>query len=68
MISWFGAGEPPDDYAARAETIHSDLLDQLPDDLEISARTTSRSWIDESERLVPRERQILSVLLDGRSA
>jgi hypothetical protein len=46
-----------DAFETRAETIHSELLGRLPGDLEQSARTASRAWIDESEWLVPRERQ-----------
>lgn len=47
-----------DAYETRAESIHAELLAQLPADSDGEVRTRSRAWFDESEWLVPRSRQV----------
>ena len=55
-----GCAAPPDsrldDYETRAEGIHAELLAQLPDAADQTV--SSRAWFDESEWLVPAERQV----------
>jgi hypothetical protein len=45
------------DYEARAEDIHTELLEQLPDGIGAAADVASSASIDETEPFVPRERQ-----------
>ena len=55
-----GCAAPPEsrlgDYEARAAKIHAELLEQLPADRFVDTR--SRAWFNESEWLVPAERQV----------
>jgi hypothetical protein len=45
-------------YETRAEDIHTDLVAHLPAGAALSVQTSSRAWIDETEWLVPRARQV----------
>lgn len=55
-----GCAAPPDsrldEYEARAEEIHAELLATLPDAADQTV--SSRAWFDESEWFVPAERQV----------